>query len=116
MIHAQPLLQQNIRRNDKPRKRKLRHRKNVNKDGNNDENAASGSGSDDPIFDPIAMSWYHLGITEEDQATIATALRPRHHMYLLVVIYLPYKYPIHAILNMFHKLLYAKIGVLYLCC
>ena len=27
----------------------------VNKDGNNDNNAAAGSGSDGPIFDPIRV-------------------------------------------------------------
>ena len=87
-----------------------------NDDGKDDDNAASGSGSNGPIFDPIATSWSLLGLAEEDRATTTTALRPLRHMYLRVGIYLPYKYPIDDIVNMFNKLLYVQIGVLDLCC
>ena len=85
-----------------------------NKDGNNDDNAASGLGSDGPIFDPIMTPRSLLGLAVEVKVT--TTLRPRSLMYLHVGIYLPYKHPINAILIMCHKLLYAKIGVLDLCC
>ena len=81
-----------------------------NEDGNDEDNAASGSGSDGPIFDPIMTPRSRLGLAEENRATKMTALRPRRHMYLRVGIYVPYKYPINAILNMCDKLLYAKIG------
>ena len=87
-----------------------------NEDGNNGDNAASGSGSDGPIFDPIVINWSCLGIAEDDRDMTTMVLRPRNHMYLRIGIYLPYKYPINAMVNMCHKLLYAKIGILDLCC
>ena len=89
---------------------------NENEDGNNDSNAASGLESDYPIFHPITTPWSHLGIVEEDRVTTPTTMRLRHCMYLRFGIYLPHKYPIYAIVSMRHKLLYARIGVLDLCC
>ena len=53
-------------------------------DGNDDGNATSRLGSDDPIFDPIAMPRSRLGLAEEGWATTTAALRLRHHMYLHV--------------------------------
>ena len=50
------------------------------------DNAAARSGSDVTIFDPITTPWSCLGLAEEYQATMATVLRPRHTMYLRVVI------------------------------
>ena len=89
---------------------------NGNEDWNNEDNVAFGLGSDGPIFDLIFTPWSRLSLTEDDQATTTMALRTRHHMYLRVGIYLPYKYPINAIVNMCHKLLYTNIGILDLCC
>ena len=53
-----------------------------------------------------------LGIMEEYQVTKMTALQMQHTMYLRVRLYI---YPIKPIVNMCHKLLYDKIGVLNLC-
>ena len=86
------------------------------KDRNEKGNVASRSVSDFPIFDPITMPWSCLGLAEEDRETMKTALRPWCHIYLRVGIYLPYKYPIYVMVNMRHKLLYAKTGVLDFCC
>ena len=69
-----------------------------------------------PDQDPMVRSSIRsrcLGLAEEDRATTATALRPRRTMYLHVRLYI---YPIKIILKMCHKLLYAKIGALDLCC
>ena len=68
-----------------------------NEDGNDDYNAASGSGSNYQIFYVIATPRSRLVLAEKDQAT-TTALRPWRHMYLCVGIYIPYKYPMNAIL------------------
>ena len=63
-------------------------------DGNKDEkvnnNAASGSGSNGPIFYLIMKPRSHLVLAEEDRATTITALWPWQHMYLRVGIFLPY--------------------------
>ena len=67
-------------------------------DESDDDNAASGSGSNGPIFNPIVTPQSRLGLTEEGWLTTITALGTRRHMYLRVGIYLPYKYPINAIL------------------
>ena len=64
---------------------------NVNKEKNKDDNAASWSGSDGPIFDPIETPWSGLGIVEEEWATMVVAMWPRRHMYLWIGIYIPYK-------------------------
>ena len=85
-------------------------------DKNNDKNSASGSGSDGPIFYPIVTPRLGLGLAEEDRSTTMMVLRLWRHIYLSDRIYLPYKFPINSIVNMFHKLMYAKIGVLDLCC
>ena len=87
-----------------------------NKDRNECDNAGSGSVSDSSIFDTIATTYSGLDLAEEDQAMATTALQLRCHMYLRVGIYLPYKYPVNSMVNMCHKLLYTKIGVLELCC
>ena len=87
-----------------------------NKDSKNNGNDASVSGSDDPIFNPITTPRSWIGIAEEDWATTTMALQPRWTMYLRIGIYLPYKNPINAIVKMRHKLLYAKIEILDLCC
>ena len=84
---------------------------NRNEDKKYDGNAASGSGSDGPIFDPITTLRSGLGLAENDRSTMTTDLWSRCHVYLRVGIYLPHKYPINSIVNMCHKLLYAKIGV-----
>ena len=52
-------------------------------------------------------------LAEEDQVTMETAMRPRRTMYLRVGLYI---YPINTLLNMCHKLIYVRIGVLGLCC
>ena len=80
------------------------------------DNAAARSGSDVTIFDPITTPWSHLGIVEEYRVTTPTTMQLRHCMYLRFGIYLPHKYPIYAIVSMRHKLMYARIGVLDLCC
>ena len=87
-----------------------------NEDKNNDNNVASESGPGGLIFDPIATPWSRLCLIEEDRATIMIYLRPRRHIHLRVGIYLLSKCPTNSIVNMCHKLLYAKIGVLDLCC
>ena len=87
-----------------------------NKDKNNDSNAPSISGSDGPIFDLIATPRSCLSLADEDRATKTITMQPWCTMYLRIVIYLPYKYPIKTIVKMCHNLLYAKIGVLELCC
>ena len=84
---------------------------NRNEDEHDNNNLASGSGSDGQSFDLIATTWSRLGLVEEDQGTMTTALWLRRYMYLCAGIYLPYKYPINSLVNMCHKLLYAKIGV-----
>ena len=87
-----------------------------NEDEDDDDNAASGSGSDGPILNPIATPWSRLDIVVEDQEMITTVVQMWRNMYLRIGIYLPYRYPIDSIVNMCHKLMYAKIGVLDLCC
>ena len=72
----------------------------VNEDGNEDKNAADISGSDGPIFNLIATPRSRLIIAEEHRATTTTTLWPCLRMYLRVGIYLPYKYPINAIVYM----------------
>ena len=46
-----------------------------NEDENYDDNAASGSGSDGLIFDPIATPWSCLGLAEEDRAITEMAMQ-----------------------------------------
>ena len=89
---------------------------NGKEDRNYNNNADYGSVSNGLIFDPITTPWSCLCIAEEDRATTKMMLRPRYPMYLHIGIYLTYRYPINSIVNMFHKLLYVKIGVLDLCC
>ena len=76
---------------------------------NDNNNSATRSVSYGPIFDPITTPWSRGG----DRAVTVTALRPRRTMYLRFGLYI---HPIKTILGMCHKLLYAKIGVLDLCC
>ena len=79
-------------------------------DRNDDDNAAAGSGFpwSDLIFNNDAsVSWRRIGRWG------AIALRTRRTMYLRAKLYI---YPINTIVNMCHKLLNAKIGVLGLCC
>ena len=87
-----------------------------NKDRNDGDNAASGLRSGGPIFNPIIMHWSRLSIAEEYWATTMTTLQLWRPMYLRVGVYLIYRYPMNDIVNMCHKLLYAKIGILDLCC
>ena len=87
-----------------------------NKDGNKDNNAASGLVFDGPIFDPITMHLSRLSLTEEYRVLKTIMLHPLRPIYLHVGIYIPYKYPITTIVNMCHKLPYAKNFVLGLCC
>ena len=72
---------------------------NGNKDINDNGTAASGLGSDVPIFNPITTLCSCLGLAEEDWATTTTTLRLRIPMYPCVGIYLTYKYPIIVIVN-----------------
>ena len=81
--------------------------------GNNDNNTAVGSGSYGPIFDPITTPWSRLSIMEEDRTMTATVLWPWCTMYVHIGIYI---FHINIMVNMCHKLMYAKIGVLDLCC
>ena len=69
-----------------------------NKDSKNNGNDASVSGSDDPIFDQMIMSW-SCGGESGDNFYGSTAVA--HYIYIL--------------LNMCHKRMYAKFGVLYWC-
>ena len=66
-----------------------------NKDGNDKENDASGSESDDPIFDLITATWYHVGVSGNGGNGAAAM----EHLICIV-------------LKMFHKLLYAKFVIL----
>ena len=52
-----------------------------NEDGNDDDNATSGSGSDGLIIDHIATPWSRLGIAENDWATTKMVLRPQQYVY-----------------------------------
>ena len=61
-----------------------------NEDVNDNDNASSRSGSDGPIFNPISAPWSCLGLAEKDEATMTMVLWLRHHMYIRIVIYLPY--------------------------
>ena len=62
-----------------------------NEDGNDDENAASGSGSVGPIFDPITMPRScGVGSGDNGDGTVAAA----HYVSTRSTIYLPYKYHI----------------------
>ena len=70
----------------------------VIKDKNDNEYVASGSIYNGPIFHPIPTPWSCLGLAEDDRGATITALRPQRHMNLGFGIYLPYKYPINAIL------------------
>ena len=87
-----------------------------NENGDDDDNAASGLGSDGPIFNQIMTPCSCLDLAEEDRAIMTTAPWLRRLLYLCVGLYLPYKYPINAMVNICHKLLYTKLGVLGLCC
>ena len=69
-----------------------------NKDINYDNTFASRSGSDGPIFDPIAMPWSRRGESGD-----------RRRRYDCGALYI---YP----LKMGHKLLYAEFGVFNWCC
>ena len=47
---------------------------NEKKDGNDNENAVYGPGSDGPIFDSITTPWYHGGGSgDDDEVALATA-------------------------------------------
>ena len=46
-----------------------------NKDRNDNDNAASKSGSDGSIFDLITMSWYLEGESENDYQGAATSMQ-----------------------------------------
>ena len=59
-----------------------------NKDWNDDGNATSGSGSNDPIFDPITTPWSRLSLVEEDWETTTTGMRLQRTMYLRVGLYI----------------------------
>ena len=61
-----------------------------NEDGNDDDNAASRSGSDGPIFNPISAPRSRLGLAEKYEATTTMVLWLRRHMYIRIGIYLPY--------------------------
>ena len=92
------------------------NQKKGNEDGNDDKNSASVSGSNDPIFDPMIQYLIlsrRLSLAEEDQMMTTTALWTRRTKYLHVGLYI---YSIKTILKMCYKMLYAKIGVLDLCC
>ena len=43
--------------------------------GNDDDNAAAGSGYDGPIFDTITTPQSHQGLLKEDRSKTSTALR-----------------------------------------
>ena len=87
-----------------------------NKDINDDENSAAGSGSDGPIFnlqsdyDTSAIPRSRGGLLG-DNGNVSAA--PTHYVSTCWTIYLSLK---KTILNMYHKLLYAKIGILDLFC
>ena len=75
-----------------------------NEDKNDNGNAASGSGSNGPIFDLVTMPWCRgEGMGNEGNGTAAVA----HYISTRMIIHLPYKYHI--------KYTYAKVGVLDLC-
>ena len=68
------------------------------KDKNDNDYVAPGSRYNGPIFHPMVTPWSCLGLVEEDRGATKMALRPQRHVYLTFEIYLPYKYPINAIL------------------
>ena len=88
----------------------------VDDNRNDEDNAASGLRSGGPIFNPIIMPWSRLSIAEDYWATTMTTLQLWRPMYIRVGVYLIYRYPMNNIVNMCHKLMYAKICVLGLCC
>ena len=57
-------------------------------DGNKDDNAASGSGPDGPIFDPITTPWSRGGRSGDDGNGAAAVA---HYVSTRRTIYLPYK-------------------------
>ena len=77
-------------------------------DENNNGNAASRSGSNGPIFDLIALPRSYLGCADYYWTATKMSLRPQCHIYLRIGIYLSCKYPMNTIVNMCHKLMYAK--------
>ena len=83
--------------------------KDGNKDRNDDGIAASISGSNGLIFNLITMPQSRVGVSGDNGNSAAAAA---HNVSMSRNIYLPYK----TILEMCHKRLYAKIGVLDLCC
>ena len=59
-----------------------------NKDGNDDDSAASESGSDGLIFDPVTMPWSRRGGSGDDDDGAAAAA---HYVSMRQTIYLPDK-------------------------
>ena len=109
-IHAWPLMWQNIQRNEELPQQILRHRE--LKKTKMETTTTMLLLDHDPII--LYSIWSRcLILAEDDRATTPKTLRPRLTMYPHTGIYI---YPINTTLNMCHKLLYAKIGVLDLCC
>ena len=84
-----------------------------NKDGNGNKNAVVGLGFIVLIFYPITTSCSCLGLAGEYRTTTFISLQPQRIMYLRIRLYIC---PIKTIVRMCHKLLYAEIGVVDLCC
>ena len=59
-----------------------------NEDGNDDDSVAAGSGSDGPIFDPIATPRSRRGGSGDDDDGAAAAM---HYVSTCQSIYLPYE-------------------------
>ena len=56
----------------------------LNRDGNDDNSAASVLGANGSIIYPITMLWSLLGLAEDDRGTMMTVMHPRRPMYLHV--------------------------------
>ena len=66
-----------------------------NEDGTNNDNAASGSGSDGLIFDPITTPWSCGGGLGDDGDGAAAVV---YYVFISQTIYLTYKYHIKDVL------------------
>ena len=61
---------------------------NIYNDGNDDDNAASGSGSNGLILDPITKPWYRGGGLGDDNNGATSTV---HYVSTCRTIYIPYK-------------------------
>ena len=86
----------------------MRKYNNGDDDGDDNNNAATGLGFYGPIFNPITTPRSYVGwlVNNGDKAVASV-----HYISTCCTIYMPY----NILLNIFHKLLYDKFGVLDWC-